>query len=99
MWLVVVIQLAVPLLLTGSIAMQRQPSRLRWLTTLVTFGMVITYLLISMRWDVSSLYLRAVFPVLFVAASFVGYRRIRETKKTGKLQVAVYWTTSLATGA
>jgi hypothetical protein len=67
----------------------------RWLVTVVAFGMVISFLLVSARWDVSSLYLRATIPVLFVAASIVGYRRIRATATAGKLQAAIGWTISL----
>ena len=96
MWLVVVVQIAVPLLLIGVISFTRQPSRLRWLGTVVAFGMVTSYLLVSSRWDVSSLYLRALIPVLFVAAGIVGYRRIRAPETPpGFLQAAFAWTISL----
>jgi hypothetical protein len=96
MWLVVVVQIAVPLLLIAVIAITRQPSRLRWLGTVVAFGMVVSYLLVSSRWDVSSLYLRALIPLLFVAACVVGYRRIRAPETAhGFLQAAVAWTVSL----
>ena len=97
MWIVIVSQIAVPLLLIGVITLTRQPSRLRWLVTVVAFGMVTSYLLVSSRWDVSSLYLRAAIPVLFVAASIVGYRRIRVPETApGALQAALAWTISLA---
>ncbi len=96
MWLVVVVQIAVPLLLIGVISFTRQPSRLRWLGTVVAFGMVTSYLLVSSRWDVSSLYLQALIPVLFVAAGIVGYRRIRAPETPpGFLQAAIAWTISL----
>ena len=91
MSLAVVIQIVVPLLLIGIIAINRQPNRLRWLVTSAAFGMTILYLLISARWDISSLYLRAAIPVLFIAASIVGYRRIRPTEEVAKLQTAVFW--------
>ena len=97
MWFMVVVQIAVPLLLIGVITITRQPSRLRWLGTVVAFGMVISYLLVSSRWEVSSLYLRAAIPVLFIAASIVGYQRIRAPEMApGKLQAVVAWTISLA---
>ena len=96
MWLVVVVQIAVPLLMIGVITIIRQPSRMRWLVTVVAFGMVTSYLLISSRWDVSSLYLRALIPVLFIAAVIWSYRRIRVPETApGKLQAVVAWTTSL----
>ena len=97
MWFVVVVQIAVPLLLIGVITITRQPSRLRCLGTVAAFGMVISYQLVSSRWDVSSLYLRAAIPVLFIAASIVAYRRVRAPETApGKLQAAVAWTISLA---
>jgi hypothetical protein len=96
MWFTVIIQIAVPLLLIGLLGISRQPSRLRWLVTAVAFGMVVSYLLISSRWDVSSLYLRAVFPALFVVAIVVGYRRVRTPDTApGTLQAAIAWTVTL----
>lgn len=97
MWLAVIVQITVPLFLTAVIMMSRQPSRLRWLVTVVAFGMVILYLLVSSRWDVSSLYLRAVIPVFFVVASVIGYGRIQAPEKpAGTLQALAAWTISLA---
>jgi len=95
MWLAVSIQIVVPALLMAVIAMQRQSSRLRWSVTCVAFGMVITYLLLSARWDISSVYLRIVIPMAFVAAAVVGYKRVRKSEVGGKLQAAMYWSVSL----
>lgn len=96
MWLVVVVQIVVPLLLIGIIAFTRWPSRVRWLVNVVSFGMVLLYLLISSRWDVSSLYLRAVIPFLFLAAVFWSYRKVRSPETAPpKLITAVAWATNL----
>lgn len=96
MWFAVVIQLVVPLLLIGIIAVTRQPSRARWLVNVLSFGMVISYMLISSRWDLSSLYLRAVIPVLFLAAAIWSYPRIRVPEADpGKWKVLLAWTTNL----
>lgn len=95
MWLAVVVQIAIPVFLIGAVIITQQPSRFRWLVTFITFGMVIAYLLLSARWDISSLYLRVAIPVAFIVGNFIGYRRIRESDKAGKLQAAVYWTTTL----
>ena len=59
MWLLVIFQIGVPLLLLGVIAISRQPNRLRWSGTVVPFGMVTLYLLVSSRWEVTTLYLKA----------------------------------------
>jgi len=95
MWLAVTIQIAIPMFLIGAVVITRQPSRLRWLVTFIAFGMAIAYLLLSSRWDISSLYLRVVIPVAFIAANIIGYRKIREPDSAGKLQAAMYWSTSL----
>ena len=97
MWLAVAVQVVVPLFLTALIMIRRQPSRPRWLVTIVAFGMVILYMLISARWDASSLYLRAVIPVVFVIGSVIAYRRIQAPEEPpGKLEVLAAWTISLA---
>ena len=77
------------------IAFQRQASHLRWLVSCIAFGMVIAYLLLSARWDISSVYLRIMIPVAFVAAAFAGFKRVRKSEVAGKLQAAVYWSISL----
>jgi len=93
----VVIQISVPLLLIAVVMLYRQPSRLRWLGNVVSYGMVISYLMLSSRWDVTSLYLRWIFSILFVLACIVGYRRIRQPEQTpGKLQAAAAWGINLA---
>ena len=95
MWLAVSIQIVVPLLLVAAIALQEQGSRLRWLVTLVSLGMVIAYMLLSARWDISSLYLRAVIPVAFALAAAIGYKRINRAAAGGILQTSVFWTVNL----
>jgi len=75
--------------------MQRQPSHLRWLVTCIAFGMVIAYMLLSARWDLTSVYLRFVIPIAFLAANVVGYKRVRKTESGGKLQAALFWSVNL----
>jgi hypothetical protein len=50
-----------------------------WLLNAVAFGMVIGFMWVSTRWDISSLYLRALFPFLLLVAGIISYRRIRVT--------------------
>ena len=52
--------------------------------------MVIAYMLLSARWDISSLYLRAVIPIAFVAACLIGYKRIGKSAAGGMLQAALF---------
>ncbi len=91
----VAIQIIIPMVLIGSIALNRQRSRVHWLITVIAFGMVIGYLLISSRWDISSLYLRVVIPFALITAAIIGYRRVREADAPGKLQAAAFWVTNL----
>ena len=95
MWVAVSIQIVVPALLIGAIALQRQPTRLRWLVTCVAYGMVIGYLLLSARWDISSIYLRIIIPVAFVVACAAGYKKISKDSAGGLVQTALFWTISL----
>jgi len=95
MWIAVVIQLVIPMVLIGTIALSRQRSRFHWLITVIAFGMVIAYLLMSSRWDISSLYLRVAIPIALVVAAAIGYRRVRNADESGRLQTAVFWTTNL----
>ena len=96
MWFVVLIQVLVPLLLIGVIAVTRQPGRARWLVNVTAFGMLILYLLISARWDVSSLYLRGLIPLLFVLAAAWSYRRIQAPETApAHWKTALAWVTNL----
>ena len=95
MWLAVVVQVAIPTILVGAIVIIRQPSRLRWLLTFIAFGTAIAYVLLSARWDISSLYFRVAIPVAFIVANIISYKRICESNTAGKFQAAVYWITTL----
>ncbi len=95
MWISVVIQLVVPMILIGAVAITRQRSRLHWLITVVAFGMATAYLLMSARWDISSLYLRVAIPIAFVVAAAFGYQRVREADQSGRLQAVVFWAANL----
>lgn len=93
MLLVTIVQIAVPLLLITVITFTRQPSFKRWLLTVLAYGMIVLYLLISSRWDISSLYLRAVIPVLFLVAAIWSFRRISVPAEVpGTLNSVLAWT-------
>ncbi len=78
---VALFQILVPLLLIGVLALSRKPSFWLWFLNLLAFGMVISFMWVSARWDASSLYVRLVLPFLFLAASVAGFRRIRVPAK------------------
>jgi hypothetical protein len=83
-------QVLVPSLLTGVLAIQRKPNRLLWMLNTVAFGMVIAFMWASARWELTSIYLRTLFPVLFLVAGMISYRRIRAPKSPpGKAQTLI----------
>ncbi len=70
----------VPLFLIGIIAFKKQPNVWSWVLTIITFGLVVAYLWTTTRWEIVSIYLRPVIPVLYVIACAVGYKRISKQK-------------------
>jgi hypothetical protein len=80
MWIIGLFQVFVPLLLIGVLAIHRKPNRLMWMLSTVAFGMVIGFMWVSTRWDISSIYLKTLFPILFLVASIISYRRIGAPK-------------------
>jgi hypothetical protein len=90
MWVIGVFQVLVPILLIGVLAIHRKPNRLLWMLNTVAFGMVISFMWVSTRWDISSIYLRTLFPILFLVASVISYRRIRApTSPLSKMQTFI----------
>ncbi len=90
MWLIGLFLFLVPLLLIGVLASQRQPSIFRWLLNTLAFGMVISYMWATARWDIISVYLRTIFPILLLIASVISYRRItKPASPLSKLQVVI----------
>jgi hypothetical protein len=56
----------------------------------VAFGMVIAFMWASARWELTSIYLRTFFPVLFLFAGMISYGRIRAPKSPpGKAQTLI----------
>jgi hypothetical protein len=74
----------VPILLIGLLAFKRQSSILLWIFTVLSFGSVIAYLWGVARWDIVSIYFRPIFPILFLIASFIGFKRIKKPKTPQK---------------
>ena len=68
----------VPLFLIGIIAFKRLPSILIWVFTFLSFGSVIAYLWATVRWEIVSIYFRSIFPILFLIACVIGYKRIKK---------------------
>ena len=71
----------VPMLLIGVIAFKRQPNKLFLIMTVLSFGMAISFIWATSRWEIISVYFRIIFPILFILAIALGYRRIQKPKK------------------
>ena len=85
MFIVGLFLLLVPLVFISLIAFQRQANLWSWLANTLAFSTAILFLWVSGRWDILSLHLRIVFPLLLLVAIIFGYRRIGTAeKKPGK---------------
>ena len=80
----------VPLFLIGIIVFKRQPSILIWVFTILSFGSVIAYLWATARWEIVSIYFRPIFPILYLIASVVGYKRINKPETPPKKIVVIF---------
>ncbi|NNL02351.1 MAG: M23 family metallopeptidase [Eudoraea sp.] len=92
--LIGVFYIIVPLLLIGIIAFQKQPNVWSWILTITSFGLVIAYLWTTARWEMVSIYFRPIFPILYIVACLVGYKRIL-TLKTHTKKIALIFNTGL----
>ena len=81
MLIIALIQILVPLALLTVIAFQSQPGTTQFVLTTLAIGAGLFFLWLVMPWDVTSVYYRQALPVLFLAAVFVGFRRIGTQKK------------------
>ncbi|MEM7110839.1 MAG: M23 family metallopeptidase [Chloroflexota bacterium] len=77
-------QMLIPLLFIGIVAFSRQPNRLRWGLSTLGFGLVILFMWVSARWDFPTIFLRPFYPLLFILAAIIGYRRIAPPEKEEK---------------
>lgn len=72
-----VTQLILPGYLIYSLWNGREHSRVTWLLKLLYSVAFLLYILLTGRWDWLSYYLCYLFPILFVVATVVSYRRVR----------------------
>ena len=80
----------VPLFLIGIIAFKRQPNILIWVFTILSFGSVIAYLWATARWEIVSIYFRPIFPILYLIACVVGYKRIKKPETPPNKIVVIF---------
>jgi hypothetical protein len=76
-------------LLIGVIAFKRQPNVFIWFLTILSLGSVIVYLWATARWEIVSIYFRSIFPIAYLIACAVGYKRIKKPSKPQKKIVTI----------
>jgi len=81
MLLIGLFYIIVPILLIVLIAFNRQPNLLGWALTISSFGLVIAFMWATARWEIVGIYIRNVFPILYLIACVVGYKRIKKPIK------------------
>ena len=67
-----------PVLLIAVLVLVRQPNRLMWSLQVLMTGVSILFIWTIARWELVGIYLRPVFPFLFLIACFLSYKRIRK---------------------
>lgn len=90
MLLIGLFYIVVPLLLIGVIAFKRQANILIWIFTILSFGSVIVYLWVTARWEIVSVYFRPIFPILYLIACVIGYKRIKIPETPPKKIVMIF---------
>jgi hypothetical protein len=87
MLLISLFQVIVPLFFITIILLTRQPDRLQWGLSVLAYGLAIGFMWLSARWEIVSIYWRTLFPVLYLIAVIISYRRIQTPQKPpGKIQ-------------
>jgi len=90
MSLIVLFQILIPLLFFGMIVFTPQPSRWRWALNSLAYGFAITFMLLTARWDLVSIYLRMAYALSLPVAIWLSYTRIgRSEKPTSRTQTIV----------
>jgi len=69
-----------PTLLIALLLLKRQPNILMWALTLLASGLSISFIWTIARWEMVSIYLRPAFPILYLIACVVSYKRIKKTE-------------------
>jgi len=76
----------IPLLFIIMVAVRRHANVNQWLISTVPFVLVIIFMWATGRWEIPSVFLRSLFPILMIIACIVGYRRIKVPEKAvGKI--------------
>lgn len=82
------IQIVLPAVLIVMMFRTQQPSTLKWLTDTVVLFLILLFVFMTARWDVTSYYLRILVLPVFAVASFLAYRKISDVPAVNRLSLA-----------
>ena len=94
MWKITLVVIFVPILLMAATALVQQPNRFQFMLSTMVFALAIFFMWLAFPWFFVSTWLKLLIPILFLAAVWIGYRRIGPPKKPrGKVLVGIvtYW--------
>ena len=90
MLLIGLFYILIPTILIAVLAAKRQATKLSWILSSLLTGMAVIYILTIARWEVVSIYLRYLFPILYLIACFLSYKRIKiATKEESKIAATI----------
>jgi len=70
----------VPAILVAVLALKRPTTKLKWVLSVVLTGVTILFIWTIARWEIVSIYLRPLFPILYLIACLISYKRIEKSK-------------------
>lgn len=73
--------IVVPLIISLVLMANRQPKWWLWLLSVIAFGVVVSYIWVSARWELVGMYWSYIIPIIFLGSAAFSYTRIREPSK------------------
>ena len=67
-----------PSFLIAVLVFNREPDKFNWLLSVLVKGLAVLFIWTIARWELVGIYLRPIFPILFLVACFISYKRVRK---------------------
>ena len=83
MLLIGLFYILVPAILITLLATKKHPAKFKWALSSLVTGAAILFICTIARWEIVSIYFRYLFPLLFLIACVISFKRIKTTKKPG----------------
>ncbi len=81
MLLIGLFYILIPTILILVLSFKRHSSKLNWFLSFLSTGVAILFIWTIARWEIVSIYLRPVFPILFLIAAIYSFKRIKKPEK------------------